>query len=223
VDRRAADCEVECARHFDLLETRATPREFGALLRAIDAYSGSLAVTVALQLAPLVFVRPGELRAAEWSEIDVAKAEWHIPATKMKTPTKHIVPLSRQAMSLLREIHPLTGGRPYIFPSPRSSRRPLSAAALLAALRRMGYEQGTVTVHGFRSTASTLLNEQGKNRDWIERQLAHGERDGVRAAYNYADYLPQRKVMMQEWGDYLDGLKRSTIATSFEQVEMGWG
>jgi integrase len=145
------------------------------------------------------------------------------PATKMKMPAKHIVPLSRQAMSLLREIHPLTGGGSYVFPSPRSSRRPLSAVALLAALRRMGYEQGTVTVHGFRSTASTLLNEQGKNRDWIERQLAHGERDGVRAAYNYADYLPQRKVMMQEWGDYLDGLKNSTIATSFEQAEMEWG
>jgi integrase len=200
-----------------------TPREVGELLRAIDAYSGSLTVRIALQLAPLVFVRPGELRAAEWSEFDVAKAEWHIPATKMKMPAKHIVPLSRQAMGLLREIRPFTGGGPYVFPSPRSSRRPLSAVALLAALRRMGYEQGTVTVHGFRSTASTLLNEQGKNRDWIERQLAHGERDGVRAAYNYADYLPQRKIMMQEWADYLDGLRKSTFVGAFEQTEMDWG
>src|SRR6266404_1476390 len=177
-------------------------------------------------LAPLVFVRPGELRAAEWSEMDFFKAEWHIPAMKMKMPTKHIVPLSRQAVSVLRDIHPLTGAGGYVFPSPRSSQRQLSAVALLAALRRMGYEQGTVTVHGFRSTASTLLNEQGKNRDWIERQLAHGERDGVRAAYNYADYLPQRKIMMQEWADYLDGLKKSRFVAGFGeavQAEMDWG
>lgn len=184
-----------------------SPREFGELLRAIDAYSGSLVVRAALQLAPLVFVRPGELRNAEWAEMDFEKAQWRIPAEKMKSSVKHIVPLSRQSIAILRDLQPLTGGGPFVFCSPRSAQRPMSAVALLAALRRMGYAQGTVTVHGFRSTASTLLNEQGKNRDWIERQLAHGERDGVRAAYNYADYLPQRAQMMQEWADYVDALR----------------
>jgi integrase len=205
-----------------------SPREFGELLRAIESYNGSTVVRAALQLAPLVFVRPKELRSAEWSEVEFSTAEWHIPAAKMKMRGKHIVPLSRQAMSILREIRPLTGGGRFVFSSPRSSRRPLSDVALLAALRRMGYEQGTVTVHGFRATACTLLNEQGKNRDWIERQLAHGERDGVRAAYNYADYLPQRKIMMQEWADYLDGLKRSRFVAGFGEaaqgdLELGWG
>ena len=198
-----------------------SPRDFGELLRAIEAYSGSTVVRAALQLAPYVFVRPGELRAAEWSEMEFSKAEWHIPASRMKMQAKHIVPLSRQSLSILRDIQPLTGGGRYVFPSPRSSSRPLSAVALLAALRRMGYEQGTVTVHGFRSTASTLLNEQGKNRDWIERQLAHGERDGVRAAYNYADYLPQRKIMMQEWADYVDGLRKSRLIAGLEGAFQG--
>lgn len=118
------------------------------------------------------------------------------------------------------QIHPLTGRRPFVFPSVRSALRPLSNAALLAALRRMGYEQGTVTVYGFRSTASTLLNEMGQNRDWIERQLAHGERDGVRASYNYADYLPQRRVMMQLWADYLDQLRTSRVAMGGEQLTL---
>jgi integrase len=162
------------------------PKQFGELPRAIDAYSGSHTVRTALRLAPLVFVRPTELRAAEWSEIDLSIQEWLIPAARIKN------------------------GK-YVFPSPRSRMRPLSNVALLAALRRMGYEQGTLTVHGFRSTASTLLNEQGFNRDWIERQLAHGERNNVRAAYNYAEYLPQRKVMMQEWADYLDELRMSSV------------
>ncbi len=187
--------------------------ESDELLRFVAGISRCCAtVRLALQLAPFVFVRPGELRSAEWSEIDFAKSEWHIPATKMKMRGKRIVQLSRQAISLLRLTQPLTGACQYVFPSARSSRRPLSNVALLAALRRMGYPRGSLTVHGFRSTESTLLNEQGKNRDWIERQLAHGEQDGVRAAYNYADYLPQRKIMMQEWADYLDGLRQSTLA-----------
>jgi integrase len=191
-----------------------SPKEFGALLRAIDAYTGTVVVRLALQLAPLVFVRPGELRAAEWAEIDWDKAEWHIPAIRMKMPVKHIVPLSRQAIAIFKEIQPLTGGGRYVFPSIRSRTRPMSNVALLAALRRMGYEQGTLTVHGFRSSACTLLNEMGKHPDWIERQLAHGERDGVRAAYNYAEYLPQRKLMMQEWADYCEVLKnRRSLAT----------
>jgi integrase len=184
------------------------PSEFAELLRKIESYPGSATVRLALKLAPLVFVRPGELRSAEWSEIDFSNSEWHIPAPKMKMRGKHIVPLARQSMHILRELRALTGTSQYVFPSARSSTRPLSNVALLAALRRMGYEQGSLTVHGFRSTASTMLNEQGKNRDWIERQLAHGEQDGVRAAYNYADYLPQRKAMMQEWADYLDKLRR---------------
>jgi integrase len=197
-----------------------SPKEFGALLRAIDAYTGTLVVRLALQLAPLVFVRPGELRAAEWTEIDWIKAEWHIPAIRMKMPVKHIVPLSRQALAILREIQPLTGAGRYVFPSIRTRTRPMSNVALLAALRRMGYEPGMATVHGFRASACTMLNEMGKHPDWIERQLAHGERDGIRAAYNYAQYLPQRKVMMQEWADHCDRLRESRVTgnTGAEQL-----
>jgi integrase len=142
-----------------------TPKGVGELLRAIDAYSGSNVVRFALKLAPYVFVRPGELRQCEWAKIDWDKREGHIPECKMKARQKHIVPLSRQALDIFMEIHPLTGRGPFAFPSVRSAERPLSNVALLAALRRMGYEQGTVMVHGFRSTASTLLNEMGKNRD----------------------------------------------------------
>ncbi len=183
------------------------PKSFGALLRAIDSYDGSIVVRAALRLAPLVFVRPGELRAAEWTEIDLEAREWRIRAERMKMRQQHIVPLSDQAIVILRELKPLTGETLFVFPTPRSNKRPLSDNGLLAALRRMGYEQGTVTVHGFRSTASTLLNEQGWNRDAIERQLAHGERDAVRAAYNYAEHLPERRRMMQAWADYLDKLR----------------
>jgi integrase len=165
-------------------------------------------------LAPLVFVRPGELRAAEWSEINIDSAEWRIKAERMKMRQQHIVPLSRQAMEILREIQPLTGNDRYVFPSARSTKRPLSDNALLAALRRMGFEQGSVTVHGFRSTASTMLNEQGWNRDAIERQLAHGERDAVRAAYNYAEHLAERRRMMQSWSDHLDTLRASGNAST---------
>jgi integrase len=187
------------------------PKAFGELLRAIDAYSGTHTVRSALRLAPLVFVRPTELRAAEWSEFNFELQEWRIPAPRMKMRVPHIVPLSTQAIALLRDIQPATGNGKYVFPSPRSRARPLSNVALLAALRRMGYEQGTLTVHGFRATASTLLNEQGWNRDWIEKQLAHGERNGVRAAYNHAAYLPQRKMMMQDWADYLDELRGFSV------------
>jgi integrase len=184
------------------------PEELAELLRAIDAYSGSHTVRTALRLAPLVFVRPGELRAAEWSEMNFDTQEWRIPAARMKGRVPHIVPLSNQAIALLRDIHPATGDGQYVFPSPRSRTRPLSNVALLAALRRLGYEQGTATVHGFRSTASTLLKAQRWNRNWIEKQLAPGERDRGRSAYNYAAYLPKRKVMMQAWANYLDELRR---------------
>ena len=186
------------------------PKEIGGLLRSIDSYRGSIVTRCALQLAPLVFVRPGELRHAEWSEMDLDAAEWRIPAEKMKSGVLHIVPLSRQALDVLGEIHPLTGHGRYVFPSPRTNQRPMSSNAVLSALRRMGYEKDEMSGHGFRSMASTLLNEQGWNRDAIERQLAHSERNSVRAAYNYAEFLPERKRMMQAWADYLAAIKSGT-------------
>jgi integrase len=161
-----------------------------------------------LRLAPLVFVRPGELRRAEWLEMDFEKAEWHIPAAKMKMRTKHIVPLSTQAIEIIKELEPLTGEGKYLFPSTRSLIRPMSENTVNAGLRRLGYTKDEMTGHGFRSMASTLLNEQGWNRDAIERQLAHAERNSVRAAYNYAEHLPERRKMMQAWADYLDELKK---------------
>jgi integrase len=183
------------------------PTSLAGLLRAIDAYDGSAVVRNALRLAPMVFVRPVELRAAEWKEFNLDGGEWRIGAERMKMRVQHIVPLSRQAVGIFREMHPVTGAGRFVFPSPRTDKRPLSDNGMLAALRRMGFERGVLTVHGFRSTASTLLNEQGWNRDAIERQLAHSERDGVRAAYNYAEYLPERRKMMQFWADYLDDLR----------------
>ena len=182
-------------------------KQVGALLRAIDAYQGHFSTQCALRLAPLVFVRPGELQHAEWSEIDFDKAEWVIPAEKMKMGTKHIVPLSRQALKILHDLRPVTGVGRYVFPHISKKERPMSPNTILSALRGMGYAKEEMSGHGFRSTASTLLNEQGYNRDWIERQLAHSERDGVRAAYNYAEYLPERRRMMQEWADFLAGLR----------------
>jgi integrase len=190
------------------------PAAFGELLRAVEAYTGSHVVRSALRLAPLVFVRRAELRGAEWAEFDFDAAEWRIPAQRMKMRVPHIVPLSSQAIAILKDLKPATGDGKFVFPSPRSRSRPLSNVALLAALRRMGYEQGTVTVQGFRSSASTLLNEQGWRADAIERQLAHGERNLVRAAYNHAQYLAERKLMMQGWGNYLDELRSSHYMSS---------
>jgi integrase len=183
------------------------PTAIGALLRDIDGYQGTFVGRCAMRLAPLVFVRPGELRKAEWSEFDLDKAEWRIPAERMKARVLHIVPLSTQTVAILRELHPLTGSGRYVFPSLRTTERPISENTINAGLRRLGYGGDQMTGHGFRSMASTLLNEQGWNRDAIERQLAHGERDEVRAAYNYAQYLPERRKMMQAWSDYLDGLR----------------
>ena len=157
----------------------------------------------------MLFVRPGELRKAEWAEIDMEKAEWRIPGEKMKMRDPHIVPLCTQAVAILTELQALTGRGRYVFPSARTPHgdRCMSENAVLAALRRMGYGKDEMTGHGFRSMASTLLNEQGWHRDAIERQLAHAERDNVRAAYNYAEHLPERRKMMQAWADYLDSLK----------------
>ena len=197
--------------HASIIE----PKRVAELLRAIDSYKGFFATKCAFRLAPLVFVRPGELRKAQWSEIDLDKAEWRIPAERMKMREQHIVPLSRQAVEILRELEPLTNRailvKPnvpcYAFPSARTRERPMSENAILAALRRMGYTNEEMTGHGFRSMASTLLHEQGWNHQVIERQLAHAERNAVSAAYNFAEHLPERRKMMQAWADYLDGLK----------------
>jgi integrase len=194
------------------------PAAIGALLRAIDGYQGSLVTRCALRLAPLVFVRPGELRRAEWGEIDLDAAMWRIPGERMKSRHEHIVPLSRQAADVLRELHPLTGRRRYVFPGVRSSDRPMSENTLNAALRRLGYEKDVMVAHGFRSMASTLLNEQGWHRDAIERQLAHAERDETRAAYHRAQYLDERRKMMQAWADYLDGLREGARVTPVRRV-----
>lgn len=183
------------------------PKAAAELLRAIDGFTGSFATRCALRLAPLVFVRPGELRHAEWTEFDFDKSEWRIPAGKMKMKEQHIVPLANQAAAILREIQALTGGGRYVFPGERTRERPMSENTINAALRRMGYTKEEMTGHGFRSMASTLLHELGLPHAVIERQLAHGERNKVSAAYNYAEYLPERRKMMQLWADYLDKLK----------------
>ena len=187
------------------------PIKVGQLLRDIYAYEGYFPLICALKLAPLVFTRPTELRAAQWKEFDLDDKEWRIPTERMKMRRQHIVPLSTQAVSILEDLYDVTGDGTYLFPSTRTATRPISDATMLNALRRMGYQKQEMCVHGFRSIASTLLNELGYNRDWIERQLAHGETNGVRAAYNYAEYLPERRRMMQEWADYLDKLRDGTM------------
>jgi integrase len=183
------------------------PQKFGALLRAIDVYPGGLVVQSALKLLALTFVRPGEMRLARWNEFDLDAGEWRIPGERMKMREQHIVPLSQQAVTILRELELLTGPDGFVVPQARNPSRPISENTLTVALRVMGYAQGQMTAHGFRSTASTLLNELGFNADHIERQLAHGPRDKVRAAYNSAQYLPERRKMMQAWADYIDTLR----------------
>lgn len=195
------------------------PSEIGALLRTIDGYRGkSQIVHCALRLLPLVFVRSAELRYARWEEFDLEATQWKIPAERMKAKIAHIVPLSTQAIAILRELHPLTGPDGYLFPSIRSYARPISNNTVNAALRRMGYTKDEMTGHGFRSMASTLLNEQGWRPDAIERQLAHREENDVRAAYNYAEHLPERRKMMQAWADYLDALRTEPKAIRLKAV-----
>lgn len=184
------------------------PRQLAGLLRAIDSYQGSLVTRCALQLAPLTFVRPGELRNAEWSEVDLEKAQWNIPASKMKMREPHLVPLSTQATQVLRELRPLTGGGRYVFPSPRTDSKPMSNNAVLAALRRMGFGKEEMSGHGFRATARTILDEVLNVRpDLIEHQLAHAVRDPNGRAYNRTAHLAERTKMMQVWADYLKALK----------------
>lgn len=192
------------SKHFASIKD---PRAIGDLLRAFDGYRGSFVTKCALQLATLLFVRPGELRHAEWGEINLDACEWRIPAKKMKMRADHFVPLSTQAVAILRELHPLTGTGNYVFPGVQTTRRPMSENTVNSALRRMGYEKNEITGHGFRAMASTLLHEQGWESDVIERQLAHKERNAVKAAYNHAQHLPERRKMMQAWSNYLDALK----------------
>ncbi len=182
-------------------------KRIGELLRAIQGFEGTFVVRAALLLTPYLFVRPGELRQAEWSEIDLEKAEWRIPAEKMKMRCIHIVPLCKQAVAILADLKKLTGSGRYVFPSIRTAARPMSNNTVNATLRRLGYEKSEICAHGFRGMASTLLHEQGWPSDVIERQLAHQEGNDVKRAYNHAQYLPERIKMMQHWADYLDGLR----------------
>jgi len=176
-------------------------------LRDLEAFEGSFIVLSALKIAPLVFVRPGELRKAEWQEIDLEAALWTIPAEKMKMKRPHLVPLSSQAVKILEDMYPLTGHGLYVFPSVRTDKRPISENTLNVALRRLGYSKDEMTAHGFRTTASTLLHEMGWKSEVIEMQLAHRDRNKIRGVYNKAQYLDERRDMMQKWADYLDGLK----------------
>lgn len=184
------------------------PVEVGGLLRAIDGYTGHFITQCALSLAPYVFLRPGELRHAEWKEFNFETNEWLIPENRMKMKRDHIVPLTRQMLSILFELRKLTGDGKYLFPSIRTTDKPISDNTINGALRRLGYTKDEMCGHGFRATASTLLNETGKYRpDWIEMQLAHSEKNTSRAPYNRAKYLPHRKKMMQEYSDYLCQLR----------------
>ncbi|MET3653103.1 tyrosine-type recombinase/integrase [Dyella japonica] len=192
-------------KHF---ATIILPSKIGELLRAIDRYEGSPVTIAALKLAPLAFVRPGELRSAEWSEFHLDKAVWDIPAEKMKMKQPHLVPLSDQAVELLRDLHLLTGRGKYVFPGVRSVRRPMSENTINAALRYMGFDSETMTGHGFRAMARTVLDEElGFPVDHIEHQLAHAVKDANGRAYNRTTHLPARRKMMQAWADYLDSLR----------------
>lgn len=190
------------AKHFAAL---TQPADVAGLVRAINGYGGTLIVRCALKFSLYTFARPGEVRHAEWSEVDWDNALWRIPAEKMKLRREHLVPLSQQVVKVLHEIQALTGQGKYIFPG-RGVARPLSENAITAALRYMGYDERQMTAHGFRTIASTLLHEQGWASDVIERQLAHAERNAVRGAYNRAEYLDERRRLMQHWSDYLDRL-----------------
>jgi integrase len=203
VDLRGALAAVKTESLAAIVE----PDRIGELLRAIEGYQGHPAVAAALKLAPYVFVRPGELRAAEWSEIDAQDSVWRIPAERMKMKSPHVVPLAKQALAIVEELQLLTGGGRFLFPSLRTPARCMSENAITAALRRLGYSGEEMTWHGFRAMASTRLNVLGFPPDIIELQLAHKERDKVRAAYNRAERLAERRSMMQQWADYLDGLR----------------
>ena len=213
-DLRGALTPAQSKHHASITD----PKQIAALLRAIDDYSGSFVSRCALSLSALTFCRPGEIRHAEWSEIDWDHHQWRIPAPKMKMRQQHIVPLSRQAIEVLQALNAVTGEGRYLFPSERTRDRPMSENTVNTALRRMGYTKEEMTAHGFRSMASTRLNEMHYPPDWIERQLAHTEKNSVRAAYNHAEYIPQRTEMMQAWADYLDSLKSGAQVIPFPKA-----
>ena len=195
------------------------PKEVAPLLRAIDGYQGTFVVKCALQLAPMLFVRPGELRRAEWSEVDLDEAVWNIPKRKMKMKQDHVVPLCRQAIEILTELKQFTGSSSYVFPSARSILKPMSENAILAALRGMGYDKDTMSGHGFRAMARTILDEVLKVRvDYLEHQLGHAVKDPNGRAYNRTQHLEERKGMMQLWSDYLDGLKEGAKVIPFQKT-----
>lgn len=217
-DLRGALPPVRKDKHFAAITDTV---KVGELMRDIDGYSGSFVVKCAFKLSPLLFVRPGELRRMEWSEVDIEKAEWIIPAEKMKMGVTHIVPLARQAVEVLREIQPLTGYGRYVFPGERDHDRPMSDNAIRSALRRMGWANDEMTPHGFRAMASTILDNMGYKQEWLERQLAHEEPNKIKAAYKreaWRMYLPERIAMMQAWADYLDGLAAGAVVIPFGKV-----
>lgn len=192
------------------------PKQAGELLRSIAAYTGHPCTVAALKLSPLVFVRPGELRQAEWSEIDLEAAEWRIPASKMKMRADHLIPLSTQAVEILRSVQPITGHGQYVFPSLRTGARPMSENTINAALRGMGYAKEIHSAHGFRAMARTIMDEVlGERVDLIEHQLAHAVKDANGRAYNRTAHLPARRVMMQTWADYLDKLRLGAEVIQF--------
>ncbi len=192
------------------------PKDVGQLIRDLSNYQGTFIVQCAFRLSPLLFQRPGEIRQMEWKDVDLTAKEWRYLVTK--TNVQHLVPLSTQAIAILEEIKPLTGNVRYVFPSVRGDGRPMSDNTIRTALKSLGYDSDTMTAHGFRSTASTLLNEQGWSPDAIERQLCHMPKDQVRAAYNRAQYLDERRKMMQSWADYLDGLKNGAQVIAFKKA-----
>ena len=204
-DLRGALPPVKRDRHFAAI---TDPQKVGELMRDIDGYQGSYIVRCAFRLSPLLFVRPGELRKMEWEDVDLDAAEWNYFVTK--TETQHIVPLARQAVEMLRELHPLTGHGKYVFHGERDHDRPMSDNAIRSALRRMGWGNDEMTPHGFRAMASTILDNMGYKQEWLERQLAHEEANKIKAAYKrdmFRMYLPERTAMMQSWANYLDTLK----------------
>ena len=191
--------------HFSAI---TEPHHAAALMRSIFDYTGHVCTVAALKLTPLVFVRPGELRTAEWTEIDLDAAEWRIPGRKMKMKNDHIVPLCKQAVELLRRVHPISGHGRFVFPSMRTGERPMSENTINAALRGMGYSKDVHTAHGFRAMARTIMDEVlGERVDLIEHQLAHAVKDPNGRAYNRTAHLPARREMMQRWADYLDRLR----------------
>lgn len=196
------------------------PKEAGELMRAIYGYDGDFVTCCALRLLPLVFTRPGELRKASWAEFDLDAARWNIPAERMKKRRPHSVPLSRQAVAILRDLYPLTGHRPYIFPGVRSPRSScMSENTVNAALRKLGYSSEEMTGHGFRSMASSLLHELGFDSRVIETQLAHKDSNEIRGIYNRSEYWGDRVAMMQAWADYLDGLRNGAQILPFRKAD----